>query len=83
MYFASQENMTHILYARGKLLETADRQSAIRQIATLTSKSYEQIEERLLSGKRKRVKSSDSLSKLIRLEKRFRNAGFDVYIDKE
>lgn len=80
MYFGSQENMTHILYARGTLLEMADRQSAIEQIATMTSKSCEQIEERLLSGKRKRVKSSESLSKLMRLEEKFRDAGFDVYI---
>jgi len=64
-------------------LELADRQAAIQQIATMTSKSCEQIEERLLSGKRKRVKSSESLSKLMRLETKFRDAGFDVYIDNK
>ncbi|MFQ3245470.1 MAG: hypothetical protein ACI9SP_002118 [Arenicella sp.] len=83
MYFANQETMTHVLYARGKLLELADRRAAIQQIATMTSKSCEQIEERLLSGTRKRVKSSESLSKLMRLETKFRDAGFDVYIDNK
>ena len=75
--------MTHILYARGKLLDMADRKFAIQQIATMTSKSCKQIEERLLSGQRKRVKSSDSLSKLMRLAEKFKNAGFDVYIENE
>jgi hypothetical protein len=75
--------MTHILYARGKLLDSADRRSAIEQIALMTSKSMEQIEQRLLSGQRRRVKSSECLEKLKRLEKKFRAAGFDVYIDHQ
>lgn len=75
--------MTHILYARGRLLDTADRRQAIKQIASMTSKSAEQIEERLLSGQRRRVKSSESLSKLKRLEAKFRDAGFDVYIENQ
>ena len=47
----------------------------------MTSKSREKIEERLLDGKGKRVKSSDSLRKLVRLEIKLKRAGFDVYID--
>jgi hypothetical protein len=62
-------------------LDAADRTSAIEKIATLTSKTRQQIEERLLSGQRKRVKSSHSLAKLVRLEIKFKDAGFDVYID--
>jgi hypothetical protein len=64
-------------------LAAVDRKSAIEQIASLTSKSVEQIEGRLPIGQRRRVKSSDSLSKLLRLEAKFRAAGFDVYIDKQ
>jgi hypothetical protein len=78
-----QDDMTHILYARGTLLDAADRQSAVEQMASMTSKTTEQIEQRLLSGQRKRVKSSDSLAKLMRLEEKLKAAGFDVYIDKE
>ncbi len=78
----SQNEMTHILYSSGTLLATAIERSAIEQIASMTSKTKEQIKRRLLSGQRKRVKSSASLSKLIRLEIKLRAAGFDVYIDK-
>lgn len=83
MYTDDLENMTHILYARGTLLEMADRQAAIEQMALMTSKTTKQIEQRLLSGERKRVKSSGSLSKLVRLEIKLKAAGFDVYIDKK
>ncbi len=73
--------MTHVLYARGKLLDSADKCSAIEKLASMTSKTDEQIEARLLSGERKRIKSSDSLEKLMRLEMKLKAAGFDVYID--
>ena len=76
-----REQMAHILYTRGKLLSTADRGMAIERMASMTSKTKDQIEERLLSGKRKRIKSSKSLSKLMRLEVKLKAAGFDVYID--
>lgn len=75
--------MTHILYARGTLLDAADRHSAIETMALMTSKTTKQIEQRLLSGQRKRVKSSGSLSKLVRLEMKLKAAGFDVYIDEK
>jgi len=77
-----EQDMTHVLYSSGKLLDTADRLSAIEKIASMTSKNAETIEERLLGGHRKRVKSSNSLTKLIRLEIKLKRAGFDVYIDK-
>lgn len=73
--------MTHILYSSGALLGEADQQSVVEQIASMTSKTAEQVKQRLLSGKRKRVKSSDSLSKLIRLEIKLKAVGLDVYID--
>ncbi|MGK0375635.1 MAG: hypothetical protein ACJA2E_002115 [Arenicella sp.] len=77
------KNMTHILYASGKLLDSADRRSAIEQIAVMTNKSMEKIEQCLLSGQRRRIKSSECLEKLKHLEKKFRAAGFDVYIDPQ
>jgi len=83
MNFDDRAAMTHILYTRGKLISAADREVAIEQMASMTSKTKEQIEERLLSGKRRRIKSSDSLNKLMRLELMLKEAGFDVYIDKK
>lgn len=83
MHSNAQDKMIHVLYARGTLLDKADRQSAVEEMALMTSKTTEQIEQRLLSGQRKRIKSSDSLAKLIRLEEKLKNAGFDVYIEME
>jgi hypothetical protein len=76
-------DMRHVLYSRGRLLEDADQIDAIVELSSITRRTVEEVERRLLSGERKRIKSSDSLTKLFRLEKKLKASGLDVYIEVE
>lgn len=73
--------MLHILYSRGRLLDKVDWQAAVENISVLTQQPTEKVEAQLLSGRRKRIKSSESRSKLIGLKRKLINHGLDVYIE--
>ena len=73
--------MSHILYSRGRLLAGVSKPAAVEQLSVITKKESDRVEEKLLSGKRKRIKSSDTLGPLVRLKSKFQDAGLDVYID--
>ena len=72
---------SHVLYSRGRLLSLSNGESAMQKLAALTNRTIDQIENKLLTGKRMRVKSSNSLARLHKLQTRLRAAGLDVYID--
>ena len=74
---------THVLYSRGHLLDGADYFQSLRAIAELTKRNPQEVEELVLSGQRRKMRSSDSLKNLILLEAKFRELGLDVYIESE
>ena len=73
--------MSHVLYSKGRLRKNFNHDEAVVKLAEMTRKSVEQVEERLLNGKPKRIKSSDSLDKLYRLKTKLESNGLDVYIE--
>ncbi|WP_353410012.1 hypothetical protein [Arenicella sp. 4NH20-0111] len=72
----------HVLYSRGQLIESedVDQENALAQLAIVTSRTTDQVRERLLCGERKKIKSSASLKQLIRLQQKLENCGLDAYI---
>ena len=85
MYYKTTSNTkkpNHILYSRGYLLDSPelDHENALSMLTTVINRSEEQIKERLLAGERKKIKSSDSLKKLIALQQTLVNCGLDAYI---
>ena len=74
-------NVVHVLYSRGHLFDDTNQEEALEKLATITRKTTQQIEKRLLSGRRKKVKSSHSLEKLLKLKRRLTDIGLDVYIE--
>lgn len=72
----------HVLYSRGQLIESeeVDHENALAQLASVTSRTTDQVLERLLCGERKKIKSSASLKQLIRLQQKLESCGLDAYI---
>ena len=70
----------HVLYSRGRMLSGSREDNAMQKLSVLTNRTIEQIQNKLLTGRRKRVKSSVSLARLQKLQNRLRAAGLDVYI---
>ena len=73
----------HILYSRGYLLDGVDYFSSLQKIAELTRRNSQTVEEHVLNGQRKKMRSSNSLKTLIQLEAKFRGVGLDVYIESK
>lgn len=74
---------THILYSRGHLLDGMDYFTSLQKIAELTRRNPQEVEELVLNGQRKKMRSSNSLKNLILLEAKFKELGLDVYIESE
>jgi len=79
--YMTQEAATHVLYSRGRLFDDVDYFDALKKLSKITKRTEQQIESSLLSGERTRLKSSNSLDKLMRLEKKLKSNGLDVYIE--
>jgi len=77
-----QREPLHTLYSRGQLTKSAeaDRETALAMLASATRRTSHQVKERLLSGQRKKIKSSASMKKLILLQQKLTDCGLDVYI---
>lgn len=78
-----QTEPQYILYSRGQLIESTDidQETAIEKLASATRRTSDQVKKRLLNGKRKKLKSSSSLKKLILLQKKLTDCGLNAYID--
>ena len=79
----NDSGVAHVLYSRGRVFEDFNYFEALEKISEVTRRTKQQVEERILNGKRKRLKSSRSLRKLIALETKLKNVGLDVYIEIE
>ena len=75
--------MTHILYSRGKLLAGFDKTLTLENLSEITQKDIQAVKKYLLSGRLKRIKSSQSLELLTELKNQLQAAGLDVYIKSE
>ena len=80
---ALKDDGTHILYSRGHLLDGMNYFQSLQKIAELTRRNPQEVEELVLSGQRKKMRSSNSLKNLILLEAKFKELGLDVYIESE
>jgi len=77
---------THVLYSRGRMFKTADDANYfdyLQKIAVLTRRSPQEVEEIILNGKRKKIKSSTTLKTLVQLEAQLKELSLDVYIEPE
>lgn len=75
--------MLYILYSAGQLRLNFDRQEALRQLSILTIRTEKEIQQKLLNGSRKKIKSSDSLEELFELKCKLEACGLDVYIETD
>jgi len=78
-----QGGLSHVLYSRGRLFDEFDYVESLSKLSNVTRRTEEQVEQRLLSGEQRRVKSSYSLKKIMRLEKKLKSLGLDVFIEVE
>lgn len=74
---------SHVLYSRGRLFDDHNYFDALQKLAVVTRRTQQDVEERILNGERKRLKSSTSLRKLLQLESKLKGIGLDVYIEVE
>jgi len=77
---------THVLYSRGRMFKSADDANYfdyLQQIAVLTRRSPQEVEEIILTGKRKKIKSSAKLKTLVQLEAQLKKLSLDVYIEAQ
>jgi len=75
--------VSHILYSRGRLFDEFNYFDSLDKLSEVTRRSKQQVEEFLLNGEHKRLKSSSCLKKLIRLESKLKKIGLDVYIEMQ
>ena len=83
---SSENNNMHVLYSRGRMFKNADDENYfdyLQQIAVLTRRSPQEVEEIILTGERKKIKSSAKLKTLIQLEAKLKELSLDVYIEPE
>jgi hypothetical protein len=73
--------MEYRLICNGRLLPGTDVSKALAALRELTGFSDEQIQAKLLSGKRGKLKSAPDEDKLEVLRKRFLEAGLDVVLE--
>ena len=78
-----QSGLSHVLYSRGRLFDEFDYFEALSKLSIITHRSKKDLEEELLNGEKKRVKSSFSLKKIMYLEKKLKDIGLDVFIEIE
>lgn len=78
-----ESGVAHVLYSRGRVYDEFNYFEALEKISAVTRRTKQQVEERILNGERKRLKSSNSLKKLLLLETKLKNVGLDVYIEIE
>ena len=81
-----QNNNMHVLYSRGRMFKNAEDDNYfdyLQQIAVLTRRSPQEVEEIILTGERKKIKSSATLKTLIQLEAKLKELSLDVYIEPE
>jgi len=82
---AENDGKMHVLYSCGRMSEDsneADYFESLKKIAELTRRTTQRVEETILNGQRKKIKSSLSLKKLVQLIK-LKELGLDVYIEVE
>jgi len=75
--------VAHTLYSSGRLRLNFNREDAIRQLARMTLKPEDEIRAKLLNGKRKKIKSSESLETIFMLKRKFEARGLNVYIESD
>ena len=83
---SSSSGNIHVLYSRGRMFKNADDANyfeLLQKIALLTRRSPQEVEEIILTGKRKKIKSSATLKTLIQLEAKLKELSLDVYIEPE
>jgi len=80
MHVEPHEN-SYVLYSKGQLLDGCDYFASLDKLSKITHRTKQQIEERLLNGKKGRLKSSGCLKTILKLESRFKEAGLDVFIE--
>jgi len=76
-----QSSLSHVLYSRGRILDEFNYFESLDKLSETTHRPKKEVEERILNGERKRLKSSSCLKKLISLESKFKEIGLDVYIE--
>ena len=72
--------MAFHLYSTGKLIEGADELLAIAAIARITNLTAAQVQEKLLSGKRRRLVSGDDEDKINKARDRLLAAGLAIEV---
>ena len=55
----------------------------LKEIAVLTRRSSQEVEEIILTGQRKKIKSSSTLKLLVQLEAKLKELSLDVFIEQE
>ena len=82
----TKKSNTHVLYSRGRMFKSADDANYfeyLQKIAVLTRRSPQEVEEIILTGERKKIKSSTKLKTLVQLEAKLKELSLDVYIEAE
>ena len=64
---ANTDGKMHVLYSCGRMLEGHDSNyfESLQKIAQLTKRTTQRVEETILNGERKKIKSSLSLKKMV------------------
>jgi len=76
----------HVLYSNGRMFKTAEDENYfeyLKEIAVLTRRSSQEVEEIILTGQRKKIKSSSTLKLLVQLEAKLKELSLDVFIEQE
>jgi len=79
----AEREVSHVLYSRGRVFDEFDYFDALQKISEVTRRTKQQVEERILNGERKRLKSSHCLKTILLLETKLKNVGLDVYVETE
>lgn len=82
----SQSGNMHVLYSRGRMFKSTDDANYfdyLQKIAVLTRRSSQEVEEIILTGERKKIKSSATFKTLVQLEAKLKELSLDVYIEPE
>lgn len=77
----NKDLISHVLYSRGRILDEFNYFDSLDQLSKTTRRTKQQVEEFILNGERKRLKSSPCLKKIMSLESKFKKIGLDVYIE--
>lgn len=70
--------MRYTLYSNGKLLDGASEEKALQALLKISHASEEEAREKFLSGRRKKISSSENGERLKKITKYLRQAGLDV-----